>query len=351
MIPAIPRLELAPGYSIARIVNGGWQLAAGHRAAAVDPGAAVDAMIRLAEAGFTTFDCADIYTGVEELLGRFLKAYARRDEVQVHTKLVPDRGALPGLGRRYVERVVDRSLTRLGVERLDLVQLHWWDYEVPGYVEAAGWLDELRRAGKVRLLGLTNFDVPHAAEIVASGVPIAALQIQYSLLDRRPENGMTELCARHGIRLLTYGALAGGFLCERYLGAAEPEEPLANRSLVKYRLVIDEIGGWPLYQELLAELRRIAGRHGVSAANVAVRWVLERPPVAAAIVGARTAAHARSNARAFGFALDARDHDALAAVLARSRGPRGDVFGLERQPRGRHAAILKTDLNRLAETV
>lgn len=351
MSAAVPRVELAPGYTIARVVNGGWQLAAGHGGAAVDPGAAVEALIRLAEAGFTTFDCADIYTGVEELLGRFLRVYPRRGEVQVHTKLVPDRHALPTLARRYVERVIDRSLARLGVERLDLVQLHWWDYEVPGYVEAAGWLDDLRRAGKVRLLGATNFDVRHLGEIVAAGVPIAAHQVQYSLVDRRPENGMADFCAAHGIRLLCYGTIAGGFLSERYLGAPAPAGPLANRSLVKYRLMIDELGGWALYQELLAALGRIAGRHGVAAANVAARWVLDRPQVAAVLVGAKSAAHAASNARIFDAALDDADRRALAAVLARARGPGGDVFGLERQPGGRHAAIMKTELNQLDGTV
>ena len=353
---AVPRMELAPGYTIARVVNGGWQLAAGHRvaghrAAADDPGAAVDAMIRLAEAGFTTFDCADVYTGVEELLGRFLRAYGGRGAVQVHTKLVPDRHALAALERRYVERVVDRSLARLGVERLDLVQLHWWDYEVPGYVEAARWLDDLRRAGKVRLLGATNFDVRRLGEIVAAGVPIAAHQVQYSLLDRRPEHGMADFCAAHGIAILCYGTLAGGFLSERWLGAPEPAGPLANRSLVKYRLMIDELGGWPLYQQLLGELARIAARLGVAAANVAARWVLDRPRVAGVLVGARSAAYAASNGRIFDVALGDADRRALAAVLARARGPRGDVFGLERQPGGRHAAIMKTDLNQLGVTV
>jgi aryl-alcohol dehydrogenase-like predicted oxidoreductase len=343
----VARVELAPGYSVARIVNGGWQLSAGHGAAPVDVRSAVAAMTRLAEAGFTTFDCADIYSGVEELIGRFLASYPRRSEIQVHTKLVPDKSALGRVDRRYVERIVDRSLKRLGVERLDLVQYHWWDPAVPGAVETALALRELREAGKIRLLGATNFGVRELGAIVEAGVPVAVHQVQYSLLDRRPENGMVDLCAAHGIHLFCYGSLAGGFVSERHLGRGEPADPMPNRSLVKYRLIIEEFGGWGSFQELLGAVKRVADKHGVSVANVAARWTLERPQVAGVIVGARTAEHVRSNLATFGFELDDEDRRLLAAVTSRSAGPAGDVFGLERIPRGRHSAIMKTELNRL----
>ena len=211
--------------------------------------------------------------------------------VQVHTKYVPDLDRLPTHSRADVVRGVDRSLARLGVERLDLVQLHWWDYDVPGYVEAAAWLDELRRAGKIRHVGLTNFDQTRLEEIVAAGVPIVSHQVQYSVLDRRPADGMATLCARHGIGLLCYGALAGGFLSERYLGRADPAAPLENRSLVKYRLIIDEFGGWDRFQEMLAALGAVAARHGVGIGAVAIRWVLDQPGVSGVIVGARHARH------------------------------------------------------------
>ncbi len=344
---AVDRVELSGGYGISRILNGGWQLSAGHRAAPVDAGAAIDAMIRLAEAGFTTFDCADIYTGVEELLGRFLAAYPRPSEIQIHTKFVPDRDALPAMDRRYVERIIDRSLARLGIERLDLVQYYWWDEQVPGCVETALVLADLQRAGKIRLLGVTNFDVARLSELVDAGVPIATNQVQYSLLDPRPENGMTQFCAGSGIRLLCYGALAGGFLSRRWSGQDEASGGQPNRSLVKYRLIIEEFGGWALFQELLAALEQVAAKHGVTVSNVAVRWLLDRPRVAGAIVGAASAEHLESNLRIFRLELDDDDHRRLDRVLRASVGPRGDCFALERIPRGRHAAIMKTNLNRL----
>lgn len=344
---AVPRRELAEGYSFSRILNGGWQLSQGHRSSPVDTDDAVQAMARLADAGFTTFDCADIYTGVEELLGRFLASYERRSEVRIHTKLVPDKSALRTIDRRYVEAVVDRSLKRLGVERLDLVQYHWWDPAVAGNVQTALWLRELQQAGKIRLIGATNFGLSELRDIVEAGVHIAAHQVQYSLLDQRPEEGMADFCAAHGIQLLCYGGLAGGFLSERYLGRDEPHRTPANRSLVKYKLIIEEFGGWALFQELLAAAKQVADKHAVSVANVAVRWLLDRPQVGGVIVGARTDEHVRSNLRVFDFALDEDDRQNLDAVLERGSGPRGEVFGLERKPRGRHSVIMKTDLNRL----
>ncbi|MCP3963540.1 MAG: aldo/keto reductase [bacterium] len=349
----VARIELAPGYSISRVVNGGWQLSEGH-GPTIDREAVIQDLLRLQEAGLTTFDCADIYTGVEELYGDFLRRYRRRTGdrelvgVQIHTKCVPDLSDLPTLGRRDVEKIVDRSLRRLGVERLDLVQLHWWDYSIPGCVDAAGWLDDLRHAGKIRLLGATNFDVARLREIVAAGIEIASHQVQYSLLDRRPEHGMTHLCAEHGIHLLCYGTLAGGFLAERYRHLDGPGEP-ANRSLAKYRLIVEEAGGWDAYQQLLDTLHAIADRHGVSLSGVAVRWVLDRPRVAATIVGARDSRHLGDNLRVLALRLDEQDQRHLDEASARLRPLAGDTFGVERVPGGRHARIMKTGLNREGE--
>jgi aryl-alcohol dehydrogenase-like predicted oxidoreductase len=341
----VERFQLAPRYTISRVIKGGWQLAGGH--GSIGPEQALADMRRYVEAGVTTFDCADIYTGVEALIGQFLRRHRHAlPPVQVHTKYVPDLGALPALARRDVEAIVDRSLRRLGVERLDLVQFHWWDYDVPGYVEAALHLKSLQEAGKIRQIGVTNFDVPRLGEILAAGVPVVSHQVQYSVLDRRPERGMTAFCRQHGIALLCYGTVAGGFLSERYLGAPEPETPFENRSLTKYKLIIDEFGGWSLFQELLAALKAVADRHGASVATVASRYVLQKEGVGAAIVGARHARHLPDTLRLFRFTLDETDLAAIEGVVARARGPLGDVYALERVKGGRHAAIMKYNLNK-----
>jgi aryl-alcohol dehydrogenase-like predicted oxidoreductase len=345
MIDAVPRATLAPGYDISRVLKGGWQLAGGH--GAIDPEAAMADMDRFVEAGITTFDCADIYTGVEALIGAWLKRRrARGGTVQVHTKYVPDLDRLPSHSRADVASGIERSLYRLGVERLDLVQLHWWDYEVPGYVEAALWLDELRRAGKIRHIGVTNFDQPRLGEIVTAGVPVVSHQVQYSVLDRRPAGGMASFCAAHGIQLLCYGSLAGGFLSERYLGASDPADPLENRSLVKYRLIIEEFGGWEAFQQLLTVLHRVAVRHSVGVGAVSIRWVLDRQRVAGLIVGVRHGRHIDQIAQACQIQLDATDVADLARVQDASGGPTGDVYALERVKGGRHASVMRYTLNR-----
>ncbi len=341
--------ELRPGYAISRVIRGNWQLAGGH--GPIGEAASLDALEAAFDAGLTTFDCADIYTGVEALIGAFRarltgqRGPAAARALKVHTKLVPDLDRLATVSKSYLAGIVDRSLRRLGVERLDLVQFHWWDYDVPGAVEALGWLDEIRRAGKIDLVGGTNFDTVHTAAILDAGIPLASMQTQYSLLDHRPENGLSALCGARGVVLLAYGTVAGGFLGDRWLGRPEPETPLENRSLTKYKLVIDEFGGWDLFQDLLGAARGIADRHGTDIATVASRYALDRPGVEAVIVGSRSPDHARANAGIDALRLTERDRADLDAVLSRRRGPSGDTYALERDRTGRHGAVMKYNLN------
>ena len=339
---SVERAALAGGYSISRLLMGGWQLAGGH--GSVSPAAAHAQMQAYADAGITTFDCADIYTAVEELIGSF-KRLRTAPAIQVHTKCVPDRQALATLRRTDIERMIDRSLERLGVEQLDLVQFHWWDYAAPGCAAAAQWLAELRRAGKIRHVGVTNFDTPQLAALLAAGVPVATHQVQYSVLDQRPVNGMAALCAAHSVQLLCYGALAGGFLSEKYLGQPAPAEPLENRSLVKYRLIIEEFGGWGIFQNMLQVLQLIAAKHHATIGAVAIRYVLDQPQVAGVIVGARNAQHLPATLAATRIILDSADRTAIAAVQAAASGPGGDTYTLERNHSGPHAAIMRYNIN------
>lgn len=342
MNSTVERFELAPGYRIPRIIRGGWQLAGDH--GAVDRARAVAEIGAFVDAGLDTVDGADIYTGVEAIYGEFnaQRRAAGQAPLQVHTKCVPDFDDLPRVDAAYVRRIVERSLQRLQVDRLDLVQFHWWDYHVPGLVDAALALTEMQREGLIRLVGGTNFDTPHSAAMRAAGVPLASMQVQYSLLDRRPEHALVGL----GVPLLCYGTLAGGFFSERWLGAPEPGPELTNRSLIKYKLVIDDFGGWAAFQQLLGTCKLIADRHGVGIASVATRWVLDRPGVAAAIVGARYADHLRDTLSVFGLRLDAADHALLAPILAAHPGPEGDTYSLERDKAGRHGRIMKYNLNK-----
>ncbi len=343
------RIRLAPDHEISRVIRGGWQMAGGH--GAISPSEAIADMMAFAGAGITTFDCADIYTGVEAMIGAFRLRYgaefgvAALERIKVHTKFVPDLDILPRMTKADVERIIDRSLHRLAAEQLDLVQFHWWDYDAPLWLETVQWLDELRRAGKIRHIGGTNFDTAHMRAIVSAGVPLVSMQVQYSLLDRRPETAMVGAAAGHGVSLLCYGTVAGGFLSDRWLGLPEPQAPLENRSLVKYKLIIDDLGGWDLFQALLSVLRAIADRHGSDIATVASAAMLAKPGVAAVIVGARNRSHLASNLQVAALALTAEDIAAIENVVATAKAIEGDVYALERDRFGRHGSIMKYNLS------
>ncbi len=337
------RTELRPGYSISRLIKGGWQLAGGH--GEIDRETALADMAAYLDAGIDTFDCADIYTGVETMIGEFWASLPAGRAPKVHTKFVPDLTALESIDKAEIRRLIERSLTRLRQERLDLVQFHWWDFDKPLWFDTAHHLADLQAVGLIDLLGATNFDAPRAAALIDAGVPLATMQVQYSLLDDRPSRGMAALCARSGLRLLCYGTLAGGFFGERWLGAAEPGDFLENRSLVKYKLVIDEAGGWDWFQALLRRLAAIGARHGVGIGAVATRWTLDQPHVAAAIVGVRDRAHLPQHLTVDNLRLDDRDRDELAMLLSQRHDLAGDVYELERDRDGRHGRIMKYNLN------
>jgi aryl-alcohol dehydrogenase-like predicted oxidoreductase len=344
----ISRISLSRDYAISRIIKGGWHLAGDH--GPIDPAQARKDMAAFVEAGITTFDCADIYTGVELLIGSFRQAYpAHAKQLQIHTKFVPDLSDLHALDREQVELIIDRSLTRLGMERLDLVQFHWWDFAVPRYVETAMELDRLRRAGKIAHLGVTNFDTPRLRELVDAGIPITTHQVQYSLVDDRPNHGMAAYCRSENIALLCYGTVCGGFFSERWLSQPAPRQDLANRSLAKYKLIIEDFGGWALFQELLGVLGRIAAAHDTDIASVATRVILDRGQVAAAIVGAVNTSHLAAHAQVENLRLDPAELSSIESVTRRRQGPSGDIYDLERDRTGAHGRIMKYELNSLPD--
>lgn len=343
------RTEIRPGYSISKVIKGSWHLAGGH--GNIDENKALEDMYEFVKAGITTFDCADIYIGVEELIGKFRKKY--QDEfrsgdlssIQVHTKYVPDYGALATLKKEDTVKIIDRSLKRLRVERLDLVQFSWWDYQFPRYLETAIHLSELQKSGKIRYIGVTNFDTPRIKEMLDAGVEIAANQVQYSVLDRRVQANMTALAQKHNIPFLCYGTVAGGFLSDRYVGTRDPIQPLENRSLTKYRLMIDEFGGYGLFQEMLRTLRKVADKHEVGIAEIASKYILQKFMVGGVIVGARNSKHLGSLQKLDSFSLDENDLNKISEITNRSKGPNGPFYELERDKTGKHGAIMKYNLN------
>jgi len=332
------------------IITGVWQLSSGHsdRVAEQLRTETITALKAYAESGLWCFDCADIYTGVEALLGEVCSATSI--PMRFHTKCVPDLDVISDgkVTREYLEAGILRSAGRLRIDVVDLVQFHWWDYESPGFGEAFLQLCALLDTGLVRAVGLTNTDLPHLKELVNMGGKVASNQIQFSLLDRRPiESGMVSYCQENGIELLCYGVLAGGFLSERWLGKDDPGfEGLENRSLTKYRLIIDEYGTWAEFQQLLRLLHELAQFHSTSIPAVATGWVLRQPARTRAILGARGAAHVGGAAAGLEVSLSDADMKRLDTEVA-GKGVKGEVFGVERAG-GRHTGVMRRNLNGIA---
>ena len=164
------------------------------------------------------------------------------------------------------------------------------------------------------------------------------------MLDQRPANQLVGWCSENNIKLLCYGVLAGGFLTESWLGKSDPGYEFENRSLIKYRLIIDEFGGWDLFQVLMDAMKSVADRHSVSISAVATRYVLDQPQVGAVIIGARYAYNLASTLAAFGFTMDSDDKASIDSVLGQRAGPYGPVYGLEGNRTGVHGSIMKYNL-------
>lgn len=306
-----------------RVLNGMWQVSGAH--GAIDPAAALNDMIAYHQAGFTTWDLADHYGPAEDFIGAFRLRLAREvgqaalREHLAFTKWVPRPGHM---ARATVEQAVALSLRRMGVDALDMLQFHWWDYAHPAFLDALRHLHALHQQGVIRALALTNFDSERLRRICEMGIGIVSNQVQYSLIDRRPERAMADVCAMHDVKLLAYGSLCGGLLSERYLDRPEPTRAeLQTASLRKYKQMIDTWGDWDLFQQLLHTCQRVAARHAVSIANVAVRFILDRPSIAGVIAGTRlgVSEHRAERARVFSFALEADDVAALDAASGKGR--------------------------------
>ena len=299
-----------------------WQVAGGH--GYIDNELAIADMMRYHEAGFTTWDLADIYGPAEDFIGQFrrkllaIKGEEELDKIRALTKWVPQPGRIT---RSIVNESIDRSLHRMGVSMVDLLQFHWWDYNNPYYMDALKYLSDLRDEGKIKHIGLTNFDTERLQIMIDSDLQIVSNQVQYSIIDRRPEVKMIPFCLENNISLLCYGSICGGLMSERYLGRMQPSTAELNTlSLQKYKKMIDAWGGWSLFQELLSTLKRIAQKHNVTIANVAARYILDKSAVAGVIIGVRLGIvdHRTSNTQVFNFILDRSDCEAIDAVCAKS---------------------------------
>ena len=293
-----------------------------------DEAAAHEQLDVFVEAGGTLVDTADVYSAgaSESIIGSWLAARPAeiRDRVVLATKGRFPMGEEPnavGTSRRHLRRALDDSLTRLGVEHVDLYQLHAWDPHTP-LEETLRFLDDAVRAGKIGYPGLSNFTgwqvqkAVNLAERYGWAVPVT-LQPSYSLLVREIEHEIVPACEHNGLGLLPWSPLAGGWLSGKYTRDARPagatrlgEDP--ERGIEAY----DRVGGRAQTWDVLSAVQDVAEARGVSMAQVALAWVHHRPAVSSVILGARTTEQLTANLAAGSLVLSPEESARLDEVSA-----------------------------------
>ncbi|KAK1671331.1 aldo/keto reductase [Colletotrichum godetiae] len=305
------------GFRLPRLFTGLWQMSSPSWGSA--PTSKIIAQFsKHMEVGLSAFDMADHYGDAEIIFGRFCSSYPFSDSTFAATKYCVFNPMT--VTRAAIRANVAERCRRLQTDKIDLLQFHWQFYEDPQYVEALRFLEEDPR---VKTLGLCNFDTEHMKVAIDQGIKIHSNQVQFSLIDSRPEVHMGKVCQEHDIRLLTYGTLCGGFLAEKWLGKGQPDlyDEAITPSQRKYYAMIRSWGGWDLFQDLLQVLKTVASRHSVSVSNVATRWVLDFPYVGAVIVGTRMGISERAdeNLASLGWSLSQQDRELIEEVLKKSR--------------------------------
>jgi len=310
------KTTFAKDLEICRILNGMWQVAGAH--GQIDSESAISDMKKYHEVGFTTWDLADIYGPAESLIGEFRRKVGKEEKFQALTKFVPNPGPM---SNSIVTHHIEQSLKKMNTDCIDLLQFHWWDYNDDSYLDALNHLSKLQNEQKIKHLGLTNFDTERVKIMIENNFHIVSNQVQYSILDNRPEKLMMSFFEKHNLKILSYGTLLGGFFSEKYLNTDEPHRGnLTTASLQKYKNMIDEWGGWSLFQELLLVLDSIAKKHKCSIANIATRFILDKPQVAGVIIGSRLGIinHREDNTKTFDIKLDQKDMSLIKTITAKS---------------------------------
>jgi aryl-alcohol dehydrogenase-like predicted oxidoreductase/enamine deaminase RidA (YjgF/YER057c/UK114 family) len=315
---------------IRRLITGLWQMADQERdGKPFDLDAAAEALLAYARAGFDTFDMADHYGSAEIVAGMVHRAMREAGETPptILTKWCPPPGTMDA---GTVRKGVETALERLDLPVVDVMQFHWWRYESPDYLDALEQLMRLREEGLIREIGLTNFDAAHLRMLLAHGIEIASNQVCFSLLDRRAATALADVARDHGVAILAFGTLCGGFLSDRWVEAEEPAD-IPDWSRMKYKRFVDASGGWARFQSLMNTLGDVARKHGASVSNVATAWVLGQDWLRAAIIGARLgeAEHRTDNLRAMELTLEDEDLaaiDAAASALDPIPGDCGDEY-------------------------
>jgi aryl-alcohol dehydrogenase-like predicted oxidoreductase len=275
----------------------------------VDEQAAEPIVRRAVEGGITFFDTADAYSGgaSEVATGRLLRGLLTRDELVVATKVFFQTTPGPngrGLSRKHILSAIDASLGRLGMDYVDLYQIHRWDPTTP-IEETMEALHDVVRAGKARHLGASSmyaWQFAKAQQVAAQGgwTRFVSMQNHYNLVYREEEREMIPLCIDQGVGVIPWSPLARGLLTGTRTRQGERRTTRAETDAFQDRLY-----GRPEDFDVVDRVVEVAGERGVSAAQVALAWLLHKPGVTAPIVGATRLGHLEDALAAAGLKLSA----------------------------------------------
>ncbi len=300
------------GLQVSPIAFGTWQLSGDW--GEFDRQEAIDAIRFAHERGVNFFDTAQAYGfgESERLLGEALREIPR-DQVVVATKgglrMDDERGLLRDSGPRWLRQGVESSLQALGMDYIDLYQVHWPDPEV-SYAETAGALAELVQEGKIRHIGVSNYDPDQMSEFSRT-LEVETLQPPYSLLNREIEAGILPYCEEHNIGVLVYGPLAHGLLT----GTMSPGTTFAQDD---WRRVSPSLTGETFHTNLqvVEALKPFAAERGWTISQLAIAWTLAHPAVHVAIVGSRRRRHIEESLGAAELVLSDEDKGEIETLLA-----------------------------------
>lgn len=315
-----PRSLGTTGFAIAPIVFGGnvfgWT---------IDEKTSFDVLDAFVDHGFDAIDTADVYSAwapgnkggeSEKIIGNWLKNRPGvRQKVKIFTKVGSDLGSpgKKGLSKKWILQAVEDSLSRLGIERIDLYFSHWPDPETP-YEETLSAYETLLEAGKIRAVGASNLDATQLAQSLKVAQQFSlpryqVLQPEYNLYDRQAFDGdLRDLCIANDIGVVTYYSLASGFLSGKYRSQADLAQSKRGEGVAKYLT--------PRGTRILAALDKIAESHDAQDAEIALAWLIARKGVTAPIASATKRSHVESFARAASLILSLDEIKELDAVSA-----------------------------------
>ena len=310
---------------VSRVVLGTW-VSGGWAWGGADDGESIAAILKALEAGINFIDSAPVYGfGKSELIvGEALKQWGKRDEVVVATKCCLQWDERENIQRNASpERIaheVDQSLKRLGVDRIDLYQIHWPDPRVPFESSMEAML-KLQDAGKIRYIGLSNFSREQVEACLKAG-PVHSLQPPYNLFERGAEAELLPFCREKEIATLVYGGLCRGLLTGKFTGEEKFPRGDLRRGDPKFKP-----DRFKQYVNAVDALKKTAAKYGRTPAQFALRWALQQPGVTTVIAGARTARQAEENVGISGWQIEPEDLAKVEEVLARHiKTPIGPEF-------------------------